>query len=253
MRSKKGIIKLLILIAFALNGINTQAQEQDSILGENIIHQRLDSLQHLLTLSENKNITLEQQIASQTTEIDHLEEQTRLLQQMIEKMEQENLFNKEKQGIYNEAKEKEIVFLEKQLKEREEALKIQKETTRRLEEEKERNTQLMDSLKNNLNEAEKKIIRINEELKYTQQRAKEAEAKINAATAKKKKVVAIQGIALKTFRTPNWSIAPDKIEDGTIVYRIVNKNGGNAKQLYYNMCQQKNVDPNIIINQLNNM
>ena len=37
------------------------------------------------------------------------------------------------------------------------------------------------------------------------------------------------------------------------VMDYVNKNGGNAKQLYYNMCQQKNVDPNIIINQLNNM
>jgi hypothetical protein len=34
----------------------------------------------------------------------------------------------------------------------------------------------------------------------------------------------------------------------TIEY--INKNGGNAKQLYYNMCQQKNTDPNIIINQL---
>jgi len=34
---------------------------------------------------------------------------------------------------------------------------------------------------------------------------------------------------------------------------FINKNGGNAKQLYYNMCQQKGVDPNTIINQLNNM
>jgi hypothetical protein len=34
---------------------------------------------------------------------------------------------------------------------------------------------------------------------------------------------------------------------------FINQNGGNAQQLYYNMCKQKNVDPNIIINQLNNM
>ena len=32
----------------------------------------------------------------------------------------------------------------------------------------------------------------------------------------------------------------------------ITKNGGNAKQLYYAMCQRKNVDPNIIINKLNN-
>lgn len=34
---------------------------------------------------------------------------------------------------------------------------------------------------------------------------------------------------------------------------FINQNGGNAKQLYYNMCQQKGIDPNIIINNMNNM
>ena len=34
---------------------------------------------------------------------------------------------------------------------------------------------------------------------------------------------------------------------------FISQNGGNAEQLYYNMCQQKNTDPNIIINQLNNI
>lgn len=33
----------------------------------------------------------------------------------------------------------------------------------------------------------------------------------------------------------------------------INQNGGNAKRLYYNMCQQKGVDPNIIINNMSNM
>lgn len=34
---------------------------------------------------------------------------------------------------------------------------------------------------------------------------------------------------------------------------FINQNGGNAEQLYYNMCKQRNVDPNVIINQLRNM
>ena len=34
---------------------------------------------------------------------------------------------------------------------------------------------------------------------------------------------------------------------------FINKNGGNAQQLYYSVCQQRNTDPNIIINQLKNM
>lgn len=33
---------------------------------------------------------------------------------------------------------------------------------------------------------------------------------------------------------------------------FINQNGGNAKQLYYSVCQQRNTDPNIIINQLKN-
>lgn len=36
------------------------------------------------------------------------------------------------------------------------------------------------------------------------------------------------------------------------VMKYINQNGGNAKQLYYNLCKQRNTDPNIIINQLNN-
>lgn len=243
MKTKKGFATLLLLFSIAINGINLQAQEQDSITTENQLRKKLDSCEYILsncqnridslmsslTLSENNNKELQNQLALQIKEIEHLGEQTRLLEQTIEKMEQEDRFNKEKQGIYNEAKAKEIAYLENQLKERDEALRTQKETAHRLAEEKERYTTMADSLKNSLNEAEKKIIKTNEELKYTQQRAREAEAKINAATAKKKKVVAIQGIALKSFRTPNWSIAPDKIEDGSIKYRIVNKNGGNVE------------------------
>ena len=37
------------------------------------------------------------------------------------------------------------------------------------------------------------------------------------------------------------------------VMDFVRLNGGNAKELFYNECQKRNVDPNIIINQLNNM
>lgn len=243
MKTKTGFATLLLLFVIAMSGIGAKAQAQDSIINENPIRNKLDSCEYILnncqirldslinklSLSEDDNKELQKQVALQIKEIEHLQEQTRLLEQTIEKMEQEDRFNKEKQGIYNEAKAKEIAYLENQLKEREEALRTQRETAQRLEEEKERYSLMVDSLKNSVNEAEKKIIRTNEELKYTQQRAREAEAKINAATAKKKKVVAIQGIALKKFRTPNWSIAPDKIEDGSIVYRIVNKNGGNVE------------------------
>ena len=36
------------------------------------------------------------------------------------------------------------------------------------------------------------------------------------------------------------------------VLQLVSQNGGDAKSLFYKMAQQKGVDPNTIINQLNN-
>lgn len=146
------------------------------------------------------------------------------------------LVNGELQGTVNQLKlkleqleEKQRFYEEKESFYKVEMMRDLRENNEKLMVEKDKYQRLSDSLRLCLNETEKTIIRKNEELKYTQQRAMDAEAKINNATARKKKVCAIQGIAMKTFRTPNWSIAPDKIEDGSIVYRIVNKNGGDVE------------------------
>ena len=191
--------------------INIPAQEPDSIPPTDSMRQQLDSCQQLLDCCQHRFDSLMNLVRQ-------YEDEKRLME-----------FNQEKDSLYKDVKDREINYLQNYLKEKEQALEIQLENMRKLSLDKERYLRQTDSLRNQLNETEKKIIRVNEELKYTQQRAREAEAKINAATAKKKKVVAIQGIALKTFRTPNWSIAPDKIEDGSIVYRIVNKNGGTVE------------------------
>ena len=145
---------------------------------------------------------------------------------------QVELYQTENQRLQNEIErltEKLDFYQEKESFYKDQALKDIREANEQLRCEKDKYQHLSDSLRNRLIETEKSIIRANEELKYTQQRAKDAEARISAATAKKKKVCAIQGIALKTFRTPNWSLAPDKIEDGSIAYRIVNKNGGEVE------------------------
>lgn len=146
------------------------------------------------------------------------------------------LVNQQLQGIVNQLElklerleEKQKFYEEKESFYKVEMMRDLRETNEKLVTERDKYQQMSDSLRLCLTETEKTIIRKNEELKYTQQRALDAEAKISNATARKKKVCAIQGIAMKTFRTPNWSIAPDKIEDGSIVYRIVNKNGGEVE------------------------
>lgn len=165
-----------------------------------------------LCLAQERDTLCQKNLDSLSLVNQELQGQVKKLEQQLERLEEKQKFYEEKESFYK-------VEMMRDLRETNEKLLIEKENYQ----------QLSDSLRNKLIEAEKTIIRSNEELKYTQQRARDAEAKVNAATSKKKKVCAIQGIAMKTFRTPNWSIAPDKIEDGTIAYRIVNKNGGDVE------------------------
>ena len=163
-------------------------------------------------ICQERDTLCQKNVDSLTLVNKELEGQVKKLEQQLERLEEKQKFYEEKESFYKV-----------------EMMRDLRETNEQLLTEKEKYQRMTDSLRNSLIEAEKTIIRNNEEIKYTQQRARDAEAKVNAATNKKKKVCAIQGIAMKTFRTPNWSIAPDKIEDGTIVYRIVNKNGGDVE------------------------
>jgi len=223
MTAAVGYAQDLDSISQSMDTIRTGA---DSIGEEVRLQRQVDSLINQLELTQQEKELLQEKIHLQVQSITNLEEQARLLVETIEKLEQKERFNTEKEDIYKEAKDREIDYLKNNLNEKIVALNAEKETNAKLNKETEKYRILNDSLRHSLSEAEKKIIRTNEALKYTEQRAKDAEAKVNAATAKKKKVVPIQGIAMKFFRTPDWSFSPDQIEDGTFVYRIVNKNGG---------------------------
>ena len=165
----------------------------------------------LTVLSQERDTLCQKNLDSLTRVNQDLQGQVKKLEQQVERLEEKQKFYEEKESFYK-------IEMMRDLRESNEQLTIERD----------RYQHISDSLRTNLIEAEKTIIRNNEELKYTQQRARDAEAKVNAATNKKKKVAAIQGIAMKTFRTPNWSIAPDKVND-KIVYRVVNKNGGDVE------------------------
>ena len=160
--------------------------------------------------------TLQNHLDSLALVNQNLQEQVKQLEHQVERLQEKQQFYEEKESFYKV-----------------EMMRDLRETNEKLLDEKERYQHLSDSLRLRLNETEKTIIRTNEELKYTQQRAKDAEAKVSAATARKKKVCAIQGIAMKTFRTPSWSLAPDRIVDDEgnvrVGYKIVNKNGGEVE------------------------
>ena len=140
------------------------------------------------------------------------------------------------QEVNIEAKQREVEYLRRELSMRDTEIFNQKSNYHRVRNDRDHYLQLSDSLRNELMAAQKIVIQKDEELKYTKKRAEEAEAKINAATNKKKKVRVIQGIAMRFYRTPDWYIRPDVITKEVngetkqeVVYRITNKNSGNVE------------------------
>lgn len=137
------------------------------------------------------------------------------------------------QEVNIEAKQREVEYLRRELSMRDTEIFNQKANYRRVRNDRDHYLQLSDSLRNELMVTQKIVIQKEEELKYTKKRAEEAEAKINAATNKKKKVRVIQGIAMRFYRTPDWYIRPDvKVNDEgkeEVVNIITNKNSGNVE------------------------
>lgn len=205
-----------------------------------------DKITHLQTLRDSL-------IAVNETYHIELQERNRLLEEQIKAQQEKELLFLEKERIYQEAltsnsvdrtrleghieaknisieaKNTEIAYLQRSLEEKDNNMEVQRRNYETLNIEKKHYQHLSDSLRNLLVEADKKLIKNAEQLKYTEQRAKEAEAKVAAATSRRKKVAAVQGIAMKTFRTPDWDIMPGLDDEGETVYRIVNRNAGSVE------------------------
>lgn len=100
----------------------------------------------------------------------------------------------------------------------------------KIEADRDRYRQLVDSLRAQVRVCELENVRKEEANKYLAQRAKDAEGKVAEATNRKKKVRAIQGIAMRFYRTPNWEIRLQPTEvDGTYDKVLRNRNAGNIE------------------------
>ena len=129
-----------------------------------------------------------------------------------------------------DAKNHEIDFMQKGIDDKESSIADQKAAYERLALEKERYSHLVDSLRAKCVEADKELVRKQEENKYLAQRAKEAEDKVATAANRKKKVRPIQGIAMRFYRTPDWIISLTPKTDGSgYDKQIWNRNAGNME------------------------
>ena len=105
----------------------------------------------------------------------------------------------------------------------------------KLEAERDRYSRRVDSLQALVHTSELENVRKDEANKYLEQRAREAEARVADATNKKKKVRAVQGIAMRFFRTPVWEVRLQPRTnalgqyDGTYDKTVRNRNAGNIE------------------------
>ncbi|MCR5423868.1 MAG: hypothetical protein K6E93_03785 [Bacteroidales bacterium] len=134
-----------------------------------------------------------------------------------------------------EAKSKEVELLQRDIDSKDLTLKSQRENYTNLLNEKEYYRHLVDSLQKRVTATEMENIRKQEENKYLQQKAKEAEERAAITLNKKKKVRPIQGIAMRMYRTPDWDIrlTPILASDGTYTGKydkvIRNRNAGDIE------------------------
>ena len=184
-----------------------------------------------------------------------LQEKNRLMSEQVRALQEKETLLAEKEALYRqaltnstidkalwegelraneasiEAKTREIEYLQRDIDAKEVTLQAQRESYNNLLSEKERYRILVDSLQQRVIAVEMENIRKQEENKYLQQKAKDAEERAAITLNKKKKVRPIQGIAMRFFRTPDWDIrlTPKADEPGKYDKVVRNRNAGDIE------------------------
>lgn len=219
--------------------IKTKLQEDTTRFLLEIDELKINHL-HLKTLNDTLS-KLNKEYRIQLNEKNHLlEEKIKILQEKeILFAEKEQLYKDainasqidktkiegqvEKKNAQIEGKEREIDLLQKSINEKDTSLIVKDQNLNKITQEKEMYYMMADTLRTKLVETEKELLKIKEELKYQKQKAVEAQAKIDAATGRKKKVRVIQGIAMRFYPTPVWDIVPVATENG-YENKVINRN-----------------------------
>lgn len=201
-----------------------------------------DSLLKLKAKNENTIQSLQQSIASLNKTLDDknqllLNEENLLLKkdsELKDALHEAALNNVKLEGDINvnttkvEAKDNEIKYLRKSSDEKDELIKQKSVELEMFYKQKNNCQQHIDSLQKNLTKFEIDLARTSEREKIVTQQYNELQEKQKEATNRKKKMSFIQGVALKFYRTPDWTLAPQS-STNTVTYVITNNNSGNLE------------------------
>lgn len=208
---------------------------------------RIKERNRLLILSNDTLTVVNEEIQAE------LNEKNTLLEEKIRILQQKEILFAEKEQLYKEAintsnidkakieglveaknasiegKNKEIELLQNSINEKDLNISNKDIQLRKISDERDRYFKMADTLRERLKDSQIILMRQEEELKYTKKRAEEAEAKVLAATNRKKKVRVIQGLAMRFFPTPEWDIMPSVLDDGTYQNIIINRNSSKVE------------------------
>lgn len=127
-----------------------------------------------------------------------------------------------------EAKDHEIEYLKESLKEKDRIISEKTAELSNFYKEKSNSLRVIDSLSRELNTSQLQLVKVTERLNIIEGQYNKMIATQTEAANKKKKIRFVQGVALKSYRTPNWQLAPQS-SSTTSVYVITNKNGGKVE------------------------
>lgn len=230
--------------------INVLRLEIDSLNGEitelNLRNDRLRNRNKELLLKNDTLLVVNKEIQQQ------LQEKNTLLEDKIKLLQQKEILFAEKEQVYKDAistsnvdkakveglleaknanlegKDREIQLLQKNINEKENYISTKDQQLQNISAERDKYFRMSDTLREKLKAAEIIIMQREEELKYTRQRAEVAEEKVTLATNRKKKVRVIQGMAMRLYPTPEWTIQPRVSSNGVTQNTILNKNSGSV-------------------------
>ena len=263
-KKTKYIIILGILFLFPFVAFSQEMDEADSLEFEiTLLQVEVENLkQEIASLNEknerlrnrNKELLLKNDtLLVVNKEIQQqLQEKNTLLEDKIKLLQQKEILFAEKEQVYKDAisssnvdkakveglleaknanlegKDKEIQLLQKNINEKEHYISTKDQQLQNISAERDKYFRMSDTLREKLKAAEIIIMQREEELKYTRQRAEAAEEKVTLATNRKKKVRVIQGMAMRLYPTPEWTIQPRVSSNGVTQNTILNKNSGSV-------------------------
>lgn len=123
---------------------------------------------------------------------------------------------------------REIELLRQSVQEKQRDIDRKDEEISKMSSKYEENKRTIDSLRDTLSMAQQSYIKVDQERKHAKLEAAELRARLASRDKREKQVAVVQGVALRTYRTPLYMLAPKDINNYES-YEITNENAGSVE------------------------